>query len=81
MATTITGTSITHSDSTVQSTASVASRTQVFTSPGTFNIPSTTTRIKVTVVGGGSGVPGTAGGQAGAGAGASGGPSSFGSYA
>ena len=31
---------------------------QVFTSPGTFNIPPSTTKLKVTVVGGGAGAPG-----------------------
>ncbi len=53
----------------------------VFTSPGTFNIPPSTTKLKVTVVGGGAGVPGTPSAQSRAGgAGATGGPSSFGSY-
>ena len=58
------------------------SNMQVFTSPGTFNIPPSTTKLKVTVVGGGAGTPGgfrtfiTAA----AGTGASGSPSSFGAY-
>jgi hypothetical protein len=75
MATTISGTSITYNDGTVQTKAVGQSGATVIQSPGTFAIPSTTTRIKVTCVGGGSGqtVPG-------AGAGASGGSSSFGSY-
>lgn len=46
------------------------SNMQVFTSPGTFTTPSTTTQIKVTVVGGGSG---GGGGGSGSGGGAGGG--------
>ena len=57
----------------------------VFTSPGTFNIPPSTTKLKVTVVGGGAGTPGsptTNGGlpNISGGAGASGSVTSFGSY-
>ena len=59
MPTTIHNTGITFPDSTTQTTAASAggfSNMQVFTSPGTFTTPSTTTKIKVTVVGGGGGV-------------------------
>jgi len=54
----------------------------IFTSPGTFNIPPSTTKLKVTVVGGGAGQPGfpSTGPSNPGGAGASGAPSSFGSY-
>ena len=45
------------------------SNMQVFTSPGTFTTPSTTTKLKVTVVGGGgSGTTGSVGGAGGGGA-------------
>lgn len=58
------------------------SNMQVFTSPGTFNIPPSTTKLKVTVVGGGAGSPGgfLTNVTAAAGVGASGSPSSFGAY-
>ena len=49
-------------------------RTQIFTSPGTFTTPSTTTQVRVTVVGGGGGSSGS-GAPA---AGDAGGTSSFG---
>jgi hypothetical protein len=93
------GTHLTFNDSTTQTTAAAAlyASMNVFTSPGTFNIPPTTTRIKVTVVGGGGGTPGSSGapmpqgegwaatapgGSGGAGgAGGTGGTTSFGSYA
>lgn len=57
----------------------------VFTSPGTFNIPPSTTKLKVTVVGGGAGSPGAVSDPAvppfqPGGAGAAGAVSSFGSY-
>lgn len=57
----------------------------VFTSPGTFNIPPSTTKLKVTVIGGGAGGPGFAGSNSSflggpGGAGASGSATSFGSY-
>jgi len=74
MAVTISGTSVTYSDNTVQSKSAVAANVSIFTSPGTFTIPSTTTRLKVTLVGG-------SGGQSSGYAGATGGTSSFGSYA
>jgi len=63
-------------DTTVQTTKAVAAvpQSQVFTAPGTFSIPPSTTRVKVTVVGGSGGAPGPA-------AGASGGTTSFGAYA
>jgi len=82
MATTISGTSITYNDGTVQTRAANAGGVTLFQSPGTFAIPSTTTRIKVTCVGGGGGTPGGGGEGIPAlfGAGASGGTSSFGSY-
>jgi hypothetical protein len=51
----------------------------VFTSPGNFSIPPSTTKVKVTVVGGGAGTNGATACRAG-GAGASGGVSSFGPY-
>jgi hypothetical protein len=50
-------------------------QTQVFTAPGTLTTPSTTTSIRVTVVGGGGG----GANQAGPAAGTSGGSSAFGS--
>jgi len=76
---------LTFSDATIQTTASIPSvpQIQVFTEPGTFSIPPTTTRVKVTVIGGGAGSPAwntTGTGYSGP-AGASGGTSSFGSYA
>jgi len=63
-------------DATVQTTKAVAAvpQMEVFTAPGTFSIPPSTTRVKVTVVGGSGGTPS-------GGAGASGGTSSFGAYA
>jgi hypothetical protein len=54
------------------------SNMQVFTGPGTFTTPATTTNIKVTVVGGGGGGSGPSPVEA---AGGSGGTSSFGSLA
>lgn len=64
------------SDNTTQTSAAVLAvpQVQVFTAPGTFNIPASTTRIKVTVVGGGAGASSGA-------AGASGETTSFGTYA
>ena len=65
-------------DTTIQTTAAAAAvpQMQVFTAPGTFSIPPSTTRVKVTVIGGGGGSPGFP-----SGAGSSGQTSSFGSYA
>ena len=59
MAITVSGTQITFNDATVQTTAFVAgggftgARGQVFTSSGTFTIPTGVTAIKATIVGGG----------------------------
>lgn len=66
MAITVSGTSITFNDATVQTTAftggSYAGASgQVFTANGTFTIPSGITKVKVTVVGGGGGGGGTYG--------------------
>jgi len=84
MATTISGTSITYNDGTVQTRAANAGGAVIFQTPGTFAIPSTTTRIKVTCVGGGGGAPGVTSGEGVPfglnGTGATGGTSSFGSY-
>lgn len=66
MAITVSGTSITFNDATVQTTAFTGSSGvtgasgQVFTSSGTFTIPSGITKVKVTVTGGGAGGNGNA---------------------
>lgn len=55
---TVSGTSITFNDATVQTTAGgpyTGARGQVFTGNGTFTIPTGVTTVKVTVVGGGGG--------------------------
>ena len=54
-------TGITFHDNTVQTTAATAGgslQTQIFTSPGTFTTPASTTQVRVTVVGGGGGSAG-----------------------
>lgn len=65
---TVAGTNITMNDATVQATAFLGARGQVFTGNGTFTIPTGVTAVKVTVVGGGGGAA-----AFGAGAGAGGG--------
>lgn len=77
MAITQSGTSITFNDSTTQTTAftgpTTGGRGQVFTSSGTFTIPTGVTALKITVVGGGGGGGGwSGGGNNGAGAGGGG---------
>jgi hypothetical protein len=71
MATSIGNTGITFPDSTTQTTAATTSLPgilgQVFTSSGTFTIPTGVTALKVTVVGGGAGGSGNGGGGGGAG--------------
>jgi len=66
MAITVGGTSITMNDSTVQATAFLGGRATVFTTNGTFTIPTGITAVKVTVVGGGAGGSGSWSGSAGA---------------
>ena len=65
MTTTVTTTGITFPDSTTQTTAASASLPgvlgQVFTSSGTFTIPTGVTAVKVTVVGGGGSATGYTG--------------------
>jgi hypothetical protein len=51
---TLTSAGITFGDATTQATAAVGIRGQVFTASGTFTIPTGTTAIKVTIVGGGA---------------------------
>jgi hypothetical protein len=83
MATILGNGTVTYGDSSVQSKAVGTGGGVVFQSPGTLAIPSTTTRIKVTCIGGGGGVTPAAQAEsalAAGGAGASGGASSFGSY-
>jgi hypothetical protein len=77
MPTKLVETGIEFPDATVQTTKAVAAvpQMQVITAPGTFSIPPSTTRVRVTVVGGSAGAPGSST------AGASGGTTSFGSYA
>jgi hypothetical protein len=72
MPTKLVETGIEFPDATVQTTRAVAAvpQMQVFTANGTFTIPPATTRVRVTVVGGGSN-PGSP----------TGGTSSFGAYA
>jgi hypothetical protein len=68
---TVSGTSITFNDATVQTTAAGAStyvglRGQIFTSSGTFTIPAGVSALKLTVVGGGNnGGSGASGGRRG----------------
>lgn len=57
----LTSTGITFGDATTQATAAVGIRGQVFTSSGTFTIPTGTTAIKVTVVAGGASSAGVSG--------------------
>jgi hypothetical protein len=53
MAITVGGTNITMNDATVQATAFLGERGQVFTGSGTYTIPAGVTAVKVTGVGGG----------------------------
>lgn len=55
MGSSINGTGVAFSDSTSQASAWIGGRGQVFTSSGTFTIPTGVTAVKVTVVGGGGG--------------------------
>ena len=75
---TVSGTTITFNDSTTQTTAPVAGASggqfaQVFTSSGTFTIPTGVTGLYVQVVGGGGGGGGNSGQDAIAGSGGNGG--------
>ena len=79
MATTISGNTITHGDGSVQGKASVVPSIQTFLTPGTFTIPSSTTKIKVYMTASTPGSNGLRGdGPATGGAGASGTTTSFG---
>ena len=49
----LTSTGITFSDATTQASAYIGTRGQVFTSSGTYTVPTGVTSAKVTVVGGG----------------------------
>jgi len=55
MTITTSGTSVTFNDSTTQATAFLGLKGQIFTSNGTFTIPSGVTALKIIVVGGGGG--------------------------
>lgn len=55
MPSSLTNTGVTFNDSTSQATAFIGRRGQVFTSSGTFTVPTGITAVKVTVVGGGGG--------------------------
>lgn len=60
MTITTSGTLITYNDSTTQGTAFLGDSAQIFTSSGTFTIPTGITKVKVTVIGGGGGGGGCA---------------------
>jgi hypothetical protein len=71
---TLNGTSgITFPDTVLQGAAFVGSRGQVFTSSGTYTVPTGVTAVKVTVVGGGGNGGGVTGQRSGAGGGGGGG--------
>jgi hypothetical protein len=53
MSATLNSTGVLYGDSTQQNTAYIGVRSQIFTSSGTFTIPTGVTAVKVTVVGGG----------------------------
>lgn len=64
MATTLGSTGITYNDGTSQQTAWTGFRSQVFTSSGTFTIPTGITSLRITVQGGGGSGGGGSGGCA-----------------
>lgn len=72
MPTTVRSTDILFNDSTTQGTAFIGGRGQVFTSSGTFTVPTGVTAVKVTVIGGGGngGAPTGGSSQGGGGGGA-----------
>jgi hypothetical protein len=83
MPSSLNGTGVTFNDTTTQATAYIGHRGQVFTSSGTFTVPTGVSSIKVTVVGGGGGggvgIDGSYGGPAGGpGGNGGGGGTSFG---
>ncbi len=72
MPATLNNTGVLFNDSSQQNTSFLGESAQVFTSSGTFTIPSGVTKVKVTVVGGGGGSAGTADGNSGGGGGGGG---------
>lgn len=72
MPATLNNTGVLFNDSSQQNTAFLGKSAQVFTSSGTFTIPSGVTKVKVTVVGGGGGSAGSVSGNTGSGGGGGG---------